>query len=96
MRLCSRKRTRSPDERSEIRGRCSKIPAVAELTRPSLASDKLLLPEPEREHASFPLREHHMTNILTFFSTRTLLQIVFILGSAVAMKAWSLGLLFGG
>jgi len=42
------------------------------------------------------LREHHMTNILTFFSTRTLLQIVFVLGSAVAMKAWSLGLLFGG
>jgi hypothetical protein len=42
------------------------------------------------------LREHHMTNILTFFSTRTLLQIIFILGSAVAMKAWSLGLLFGG
>ena len=41
-------------------------------------------------------REHHMTNILTFFSTRTLLQIIFILGSAVAMKAWSLGLLFGG
>jgi hypothetical protein len=39
------------------------------------------------------LREHHMTNILTFFSTRTLLQIVFILGSAVALKAWSLGLL---
>ena len=37
-----------------------------------------------------------MTNILTFFSTRTLRQIVFILGSAVAMKAWSLGLLFGG
>jgi len=42
------------------------------------------------------LGEHHMTNILTFFSTRTLLQIVFILGSAVALKAWSLGLLFGG
>jgi len=42
------------------------------------------------------LREHHMTNILTFFSTRTLLQIIFVLGSAVAMKAWSLGLLFGG
>jgi hypothetical protein len=41
-------------------------------------------------------REHHMTNILAFFSTRTLLQIVFVLGSAVAMKAWSLGLLFGG
>jgi hypothetical protein len=41
-------------------------------------------------------REHHMTAILTFFSTRTLLQIIFILGSAVAMKAWSLGLLFGG
>jgi hypothetical protein len=42
------------------------------------------------------LQEHHMTHILTFFSTRTLLQIVFVLGSAVAMKAWSLGLLFGG
>jgi len=41
------------------------------------------------------LQEHHMTHILTFFSTRTLLQIVFILGSAVALKAWSLGLLFG-
>ena len=37
-----------------------------------------------------------MTAILTFFSTRTLLQIIFILGSAVGMKAWSLGLLFGG
>ena len=37
-----------------------------------------------------------MTNILTFFSTRTLLQIAFILASAAAMKAWSLGLLFGG
>jgi hypothetical protein len=36
-----------------------------------------------------------MTNILTFFSPRTLRQIVFILGSAVALKAWSLGLLFG-
>ncbi len=36
-----------------------------------------------------------MTNILTFFSTRTLLQIIFVLGSTVAMKAWSLGL-FGG
>ena len=42
------------------------------------------------------VQEHHMTHILTFFSTRTLLQIVFVLGSAVAMKAWSLGLLFGG
>ena len=42
------------------------------------------------------LQEHHMTHILTFFSTRTLLQIVFILGSAVTLKAWSLGLLFGG
>ena len=62
---------------------------------PTLAPDKLLLPEPEaRTYSS--LREHHMTNILTFFSTRTLLQIIFILGSAVAMKAWSLGLLFGG
>ena len=27
-----------------------------------------------------------MTNILTFFSTRTLLQIVFVLGSAVASR----------
>jgi hypothetical protein len=42
------------------------------------------------------LREHHMTNIIRFFSTRTLLQIVFVLGSAVTLKAWSLGLLFGG
>ena len=41
-------------------------------------------------------REHHMTNVLAFFSTRTLLQIVFVLGSTVAMKAFSLGLLFGG
>ena len=37
-----------------------------------------------------------MTTILTFFSTRTLLQIAFVLASTVAMKAWSLGLLFGG
>ena len=37
-----------------------------------------------------------MTNIFTFFSTRTLLQIIFALGLTVAMKAWSLGLLFGG
>jgi hypothetical protein len=37
-----------------------------------------------------------MTNILAFFSTRTLLQIIFALSSTVAMKAWSLGLLFGG
>jgi hypothetical protein len=40
-----------------------------------------------------------MTNILTLFSavfsTRTLLQIIFVLGAALAMKAWSLGLLFG-
>jgi hypothetical protein len=43
-----------------------------------------------------PHREHHMINILAFFSTRTLLQIIFILASTVAMKAWSLGLLFGG
>jgi hypothetical protein len=47
-----------------------------------------------RTYSSLP--EHHMTNIITFFSTRTLLQIVFILGSAVTLKAWSLGLLFGG
>jgi hypothetical protein len=37
-----------------------------------------------------------MTNVLAFFSTRTLLQIAFILASTVAMKAWSLGLFFGG
>jgi hypothetical protein len=37
-----------------------------------------------------------MTNILKFFSTRTLLQIIFVLASTVAMKAWSFGLLFGG
>ena len=37
-----------------------------------------------------------MTNILTFFSTRTLLQIIVILGTTVAMKEWSLGLVFGG
>ncbi len=40
-----------------------------------------------------------MTNILTLFSavfsTRTLLQIIFVLAAALAMKAWSLGLLFG-
>ena len=37
-----------------------------------------------------------MTYIFTFFSTARLLQIIFILASTVAMKAWSLGLLFGG
>ena len=37
-----------------------------------------------------------MTTILAFFSTRTLLQIIFVLASTIAMKAWSLGLLFGG
>ncbi len=37
-----------------------------------------------------------MTNILAIFSTRTLLQIIFVLASAATMKAWSLGLLFGG
>jgi hypothetical protein len=37
-----------------------------------------------------------MTNVLAFFSTRTLLQIIFVLASTVAMKAFSLGLLFGG
>jgi hypothetical protein len=41
-------------------------------------------------------REHHMTTILAFFSTRTLLQIIFVLASTAVMKAWSLGLLFGG
>ncbi|KRQ97884.1 hypothetical protein CQ12_24960 [Bradyrhizobium jicamae] len=61
----------------------------------SRAQYKLLLPEPEAESIA-PVREHHMTNILAFFSTRTLLQIIFVLGATVAMKAWSLGLLFGG
>ena len=37
-----------------------------------------------------------MTNILAFFSTRTLLQVAFVLSSTATMKAWSLGLLFGG
>jgi len=37
-----------------------------------------------------------MTDILAFFSTRTLLQIIFVLASTVAMKAWSLGVFFGG
>ena len=37
-----------------------------------------------------------MTSILTFFSTRTLLQIILVLGATVAMKAWSLGLVIGG
>jgi len=40
-----------------------------------------------------PCREHHMTNILAFFTTRTLLQVAFVQASTVAMKAWSLGLL---
>jgi hypothetical protein len=33
-----------------------------------------------------------MTNIFAFFTTRTLLQVAFILASTAAMKAWSLGL----
>ena len=33
-----------------------------------------------------------MTDILAFFTTRTLLQITFVLASTVAMKAWNLGL----
>jgi len=37
-----------------------------------------------------------MTNIFAFFTTRTLLQVAFVLASTVAMKAWSLGLFFGG
>ena len=55
----------------------------------------MLLPEPEAESIA-PAREHHMTNIFTFFSARTLLQIILVLGATVAMKAWSLGLVFGG
>ena len=68
--------------------RCSLYPASARSRQTPVAGTRA------RTYSS--LREHHMTNILTFFSTRTLLQIVFILGSAVALKAWSLGLLFGG
>ena len=37
-----------------------------------------------------------MTNILTFLSMRALLQIIVVLGATVAMKAWNLGLVFGG
>ena len=86
MRLGSRRRTRSPDERSEIRGSAAKTRMPRRQT--PVAGTRA------RTYSS--VREHHMTTILTFFSTRTLLQIVFVLGSAVAMKAWSLGLLFGG
>ena len=75
-------------------GTSREIPDIAALIR-ATASNKLLLPKPKlRIYSS--RREHHMTNIFTFFSTRTLLQIIFALGSTVAMKAWSLGLLFGG
>ena len=52
----------------------------------TLDSAAPLLPEPEADSYSCR-REHHMTNILTFFSTRTLLQIIFVLGATVAMKA---------
>jgi hypothetical protein len=85
---------RGPDERNDIREPCHDTPDIAVLTEPPLASDKLPLPEREGDSIA-RFREHHMTNILTFFSTRTLLQIIFVLGSTVAMKAWSLGL-FGG
>ena len=33
-----------------------------------------------------------MTDIFAFFTTRTLVQVAFVLASTVAMKAWSLGL----
>jgi hypothetical protein len=76
----------APDDRlRDIRDRCRKIPDIV----------ALLLQETEAASIA-PAREHHMTDILTFFSTRTLLQIIFILGATVAMKAWSLGLVFGG
>jgi len=33
-----------------------------------------------------------MTEIFAYFTTRTLVQVAFVLASTVAMKAWSLGL----
>jgi hypothetical protein len=75
-------------------GDSRKIPDVAALIRATFASNKTPVAG-TRARTYSSVREHHMTNILTFLSTRTLLQIVFVLGSAVALKAWSLGLLFG-
>jgi len=77
--------------RSCHRGR---VRATRWLIRPPFASNKTPVAG-TRARTYSSVREHHMTNILTFLSTRTLLQIVFVLGSAVALKAWSLGLLFG-
>jgi hypothetical protein len=79
---------------SDIRGRSRKIRDIAALIRATFASSKTPVAG-TRARTYSSVREHHMTNILTFLSTRTLLQIVFVLGSAVALKAWSLGLLFG-
>jgi hypothetical protein len=84
----------SPDERSDIRCRCRKNPGCR-CAHLASARPRQTPVAGTRDRTYSSLREHHMTNILTFFSTRTLLQIVFVLGSAVAMKAWSLGLLFG-
>jgi hypothetical protein len=75
-------------------GGAREIPDIAALIRATRVRQTSIAGTLFRIYSSG--REHHMTNILAFFSTRTLLQIAFILASAVAMKAWSLGLLFGG
>jgi hypothetical protein len=85
---------RSPDERSDIRGRRPQNPGYR-CIHPGHATRRTPIAG-TRAGIYSSHREHHMTNILAFFSTRTLLQIAFILASTVAMKAWSLGLLFGG
>ena len=72
----------------------TRIRPIRWLIRATFASSKTPVAG-TRARTYSSVREHHMTNILTFLSTRTLLQIVFVLGSAVALKAWSLGLLFG-
>jgi hypothetical protein len=38
----------------------------------------------------WPAREHHMTLLNKVFTTRTLLQIIFVLAATVVMKAVSL------
>jgi hypothetical protein len=74
-------------------GGARKIPDVAALIQAT--GQKTSVAGTRTEIYSFP-REHHMTNIAALFSTRTLLQIAFVLASTVAMKAWSLGMFFGG
>ena len=90
--LC--RRDRSQDERSDIRCRRLKKPGYR-CAHPGTGSQQTPVAG-TRAGIYSSRREHHMTNILTFFSTRTLLQIAFILASTVAMKAWSLGLFFVG